>query len=97
VGYSNVNDTKTKTQTFRYRSLLSERKQNIFIWSTYYRNESKTLSFGPENFLSQADHFRFGPKLLGRSKAIWFGLEIVLGKVKRIYLFQKLIDESQTF
>ncbi len=40
---SNVNDTETKAQTFRYRSLLSERKRNILIWSAYYRNESKTF------------------------------------------------------
>jgi hypothetical protein len=43
VGGSNVNDIETKGQTFRYRSLLSERKQNVLIWSAYYRNESKTF------------------------------------------------------
>jgi hypothetical protein len=42
VANSNVNDIETKGQTFRYRSLLSERKQNILVWSAYYRNESKT-------------------------------------------------------
>jgi hypothetical protein len=40
---SNVNDIETKGQTFRYRSLLSERKQNVLIWSAYSRNESKTF------------------------------------------------------
>ena len=38
----------------------------------------------------QANRFRFGPKILGRSKAIWFGLEIVLGKIERFYVNQKL-------
>ena len=41
-------------------------------------------------FLSQANRFRFGPKILVRSKAIWFGLEIVLGKIERFYVNQKL-------
>ncbi len=45
---SNVNDIETKAQTFRYRNLLSERKQNVLIWSTYYWNESKTFRFGPK-------------------------------------------------
>jgi hypothetical protein len=40
---SNVNNIETKAQTFRYRSLLSERKQNVLIWSAYYRNESKAF------------------------------------------------------
>ncbi len=40
---SNVNDIETKGQTFRYRSLLAERKQNVLIWFAYYRNESKTF------------------------------------------------------
>jgi hypothetical protein len=39
---SNVNDIETKGQTFRYRSLLSERKQNVLVWSASFRNESKT-------------------------------------------------------
>jgi hypothetical protein len=30
---SNVNDTKTEVQTFRYRSLLSERNQNVLMCS----------------------------------------------------------------
>ncbi len=74
VRSSNVNDIEAKVQTFRYRSLLSERKQNILIWSAHYRNESKTFWFGPKKFLLQADRFPFGPTILGRSKAIWFGL-----------------------
>ena len=28
--------------------LLSERKQNVLIWSAYYRNKSKTIWFGPK-------------------------------------------------
>jgi hypothetical protein len=45
---SNVNDIETKGQTFRYRSILLERKQNVLVWSAYYRNESKTCRFGPK-------------------------------------------------
>ncbi len=71
---SNVNDIETKAQTFRYRSLLSERKQNVLIWSAYYQNESKTFWFGPKKIVLQANLFCFGPKTLGQSKAIWFGL-----------------------
>jgi hypothetical protein len=67
---SNVNDIKTKAQTFRYQRLLSERKQYIFIWSAYYWNKSKKFWFGPKNSLSQTDHFRFGLTNLGRSKSI---------------------------
>jgi hypothetical protein len=47
-------------------------------------------------FLSQVNRFRFGPKILVRSKAIWFGLEIVLGKIERFYIIQKLIDQNKT-
>ncbi len=49
--------------------LLSEQKQNIW--------------FGPKMFLSQANRFHFGLRILGQSKAIRFGLEIVLGKIER--------------
>jgi hypothetical protein len=48
-------------------------------------------------FLSQANRFRFGLKILVQSKAIWFGLEIVLGKIERFYIIQKLIDRNKTF
>ena len=48
-------------------------------------------------FLSQANRFRFGLKILVQSKAIWFGLEIVLGKIECIYIIQKLIDRNKTF
>ncbi len=81
---------------FRYWSLLSKWKQNVLIWSTYNRNESKTFWFGPKQFLLQADHFCFGPKILGQSKGIWFDLEIVLGKIEHFYIIQKLIDRSKT-
>ncbi len=94
---SNVNDIETKGQTFRYLSLLSERKQNVLVWSAYYRNESRTYWFVPKKTLLRADRFRFVPKILGRSKAIWFVLEILLGKVERFFLIQKLIDRSKKF
>ncbi len=48
-------------------------------------------------FLSQANRFRFGQKILVRSKAIWFGLEIVLGKIECFYIIQKLIDRNKMF
>ncbi len=47
-------------------------------------------------FLSKANRFRFEPKILVRSKAIWFSLEIVLGKIERFYIIQKLIDRNKT-
>ncbi len=46
--------------------------------------------------LLQANCFHFGPKILGQSKAIWFGLEIVLGKIERFYIIRKLIDQNKT-
>ncbi len=46
-------------------------------------------------YLSQANRFRFGLKILVQSKAIWFGLEIVLGKIERFYIIQKFIDRKQ--
>ncbi len=48
-------------------------------------------------FLSQANRFRFGPKILVQSKAIWFGLKIVLGKIECFYIIQKLIDQNKPF
>ncbi len=48
-------------------------------------------------FLSQANRFRFGLKILVQSKAIWFGLEIVLGKIECFYIIQKLIGRNKTF
>ncbi len=33
IGRSNVNDIGTEAQMFRYRSILSEWKQNVLIWS----------------------------------------------------------------
>jgi hypothetical protein len=48
--YSKVNDIETKVKTFRYRSFLSEQKQNVFIWSTYYRNESRMFQSVPKLF-----------------------------------------------
>jgi hypothetical protein len=41
--------------------------------------------------------FPFWPKFLGRSKAIWYDLEIVSGKVERFHLIKKLIDQSKMF
>jgi hypothetical protein len=48
-------------------------------------------------FLSQANRFCFSLKILGQSKAIWFGLEIVLGKIERFHIIQKLKDRNKMF
>ncbi len=78
-----------KVQRFYSVQIL---KQKVLIWFAYYRNESKTFWFDKKKVFSQADRFRFGSK----NKAVWFGLEIVLGKLECLYLIQKLKDQSKT-
>ncbi len=86
-------------------STILKREDKCFDIEAYYRNEGKTFWFGPltigtkskhidlvKKKFFQADRFRFGPKILGQSKPIKFGLEIVLGNVERFYLIQKLIE-----
>ncbi len=34
---------------------------------------------------------------MGRNKAVWFGLEVVLDKLEHLYLIQKLKDQRKTF
>jgi hypothetical protein len=72
-----------KAKQFDLVCLLSEQKQNILIWS--------------KNVLIASKSFLFGPKILVRRKAIWFGLEIVLGKIERFFIIQKLTDRKQNF
>jgi hypothetical protein len=72
-----------KAKRFDLVRLLREREQNTLIWF--------------KNFLSQAGRFHFGLKILGCCKAIWYDLEIVLGKVELFYVIQKLIDRIKTF
>ena len=43
----------------------------------------------------QADRFCFGPKILGQSKAIWFGLLIIRTKAKHFDLVQKCSYRKQ--
>ena len=74
-----------------------EQKQNFLIWSAYYWNKSKTFEFCPKHFFPQADCLSFGPKILGLNKAIWFGLEFVLGKEEHFYFTQKLMYWIKTF
>jgi hypothetical protein len=62
---SNVNDIETKGQTFRYRSLLSERKQTFLFGPLTIGTKAKNFDLVQKNFLLQADLFRFGPKILG--------------------------------
>jgi hypothetical protein len=52
-----INDIETKTQTFRYRSLLSEQKQKIMIWSACYGNESRTFQSVPKLFKIETERF----------------------------------------
>ncbi len=54
---SNVNDIETKTKTLRYRILLSERKQNVLIWSASDRNGGRTFWFGPLKIGMEAERF----------------------------------------
>jgi hypothetical protein len=37
-----------EAKRFDLVGLLSERKQNVLIWSSYYRNESKTIWYAPK-------------------------------------------------
>ncbi len=92
-------------------STISKRKHKRSDIVAYYRNESKTFWFVPFKiwteadhfdmaqifFLSRSDRFRFGPKILGQSKTICSGPEIVWGKVERFYLTQTVRDRSKTF
>ncbi len=52
-----INDNETKAQTFRYRSLLSEQKQNIMIWSACYGNESRTFQSVSKLFKIETERF----------------------------------------
>jgi hypothetical protein len=56
MSHSNVNDIEKKAQRFDIEA--------------NYRNESKTFDLVLNKIFSQADRFRFGRKILGRSKAI---------------------------
>jgi hypothetical protein len=92
---SNVNDIETKGQTFRYRSLLSEQKQNVLFWSPYYRNESKTFWFGLEIVLGKVEHFFLVQKLIDRSARFWFGSLIIGTKAKRFDLVRLVSERKQ--
>ncbi len=92
---SNVNDIETKEQTFRYRSLLSERKQNVLFWSPYYRNESKTFWFGLEIVLGKVKHFFLVQKLIDPSERFWFGSLIIGTKAKRFDLVHLVSERKQ--
>ncbi len=108
---SNVNDIETKGQTFRYRSLLSEWKQNVLFWSPYYRNESKTFWIGLEIVLGKGRTFLFSPKTnrskrkvliwfayyWNKSKTFWFGLLSVGTKAKHFDLVKKSFLATRSF
>jgi hypothetical protein len=44
----NPKNLKIKAKCFDLVLLLSERKQNVLIWSAYYRNESKRIWLAPK-------------------------------------------------
>jgi hypothetical protein len=50
-------EIKTKAQTFRYRSLLSEQNQNVLIWSPYYWNKNRTFQSVPKLFKIKSERF----------------------------------------
>ena len=91
---SNVNDIETTGQTFRYRSLLSEWKQNVLVWSAYYRNESKTYWFVPKNFFFASRTFPFCSKNSGtkQSNLIWSGNSL---RQSRTFLFNPKTNRSK--
>ncbi len=109
VPWSNVNDTEAKAQTFQYWSLLSEQKQNILFWSSYYRNKIKTFYFGPL-IGTKAKHFDLvqnifycqqivsvlAQKFWDKAKTIWLGPELYYAKCIN-NLIQKLLERSKMF
>ncbi len=95
------------SRSFLFWLKNSGTKQNNLIWFVNYLRQSRMFLFNPktnrkkQNILiwsKNANRFRvhFCPKLLVWSKAIWSGLEIVLGKIEHFYIIQKLIDRNKT-
>jgi hypothetical protein len=98
---------KTKVQTFRYRSLLSEQNQNILIWSAYYRNKNRTFQSVPKLFKIESERFAVFFSL--KTKPEWnqvyllpdWNVSIHLcfrGIKTELLYFQKIIsNETKTF
>ena len=62
---------RTKAKRFDLVCLLSQLKQNILIWSAYYRNESKTFWFGLLIIGTKAKQFDLLLKLSQQKVSIW--------------------------
>ena len=92
-----IGNSHRQSKMLLFNPKTNRSKHNVLIWFASYRNESKTSWFGQKNLILQAGRLRFGPQLLGQSKAIRFGLETVLGKIECFYFIPKLIDRRKTF
>jgi hypothetical protein len=86
-----------KVKRFYSVQILIDRSKRFWFSSLIFGSKAKHFDLVKKKVFSQADRFRFGSKILGRNKAVWFGLEIVLGKLECLYLIQKLKDQSKTF
>ena len=94
---SNVNDIETKAETFRYRSLLSERKQNVLIWSAFDRNERGTFWSGPKFFYFGSRSFRFWSENSGTNQSNLIRSRNCPRQIGTLILFKTLTDQSKTF
>jgi hypothetical protein len=107
---SNVNDIETKGQTFRYRSLLSERKQNILVWSATIGTKAKHIdlvqrifyceqivSVLAQKFWDEAKQFDLAWKWFGQSRTFIFNPKTNRLKQKVLIWFPYYWNESRTF
>ncbi len=78
------NGIETKTQTFRYRSLLSEQNQNVLIWSAFYRIKSRTFYSVPKWFRIESG--RFGDFLSLKTKPERNRINLLSNRKVSIYL-----------
>ncbi len=84
-----------QSRTFLFNPKTNRSKRKVLIWSPYYRNESKTFWFGKKKSFLASRSFPFWLKNSGteQSSLIWSGS--FLGKLERLYLIQKLKDQSK--
>ncbi len=95
-------EIKTKAQTFRYRSLLSEQNQKFLIWSAYYWNKNRTFQSVPKLFKIKSECFgvffkfknetRMKPSLFLSDRNVSIHLCFRGIKTELLY-FQKTISE----
>jgi hypothetical protein len=67
----------TKAKHFDLVCLLSERKQNVLIWSAYYRNKSKTIWFAPKIISAEGFYLIHTYMYLSTSK-------LYISKIKKV-------------